>query len=181
MIRKLKIERTIFLTCLIFCLLILIVSGLDAKAMQAEIEELEYQNKRQAAQLQDKQEQIEILEIILKNQEQDASEPMATEPQYLGVFTVSHYCSCSKCCGKTDGITYTGTQATEGRTVAVDPDVIPLGSTVVIDGQEYIAEDIGGAIKGNRLDVFMDSHLAALQAGIVQAEVYIGGESYEEV
>lgn len=175
MIKKLKIERLIFLICLIICLLVLVISGLDAEAMQTEIEELQYQNSRQAAQLQDKDYQIEILEIILKNQEQDASEPMATEPEYLGAFTVTHYCPCEICCGKTDGITFTGTQATEGRTVAVDPDVIPLGSTVVIDGQEYIAEDIGGAIKGNRIDKYMNSHQEALNAGVVQAEVWIGG------
>jgi len=126
MIRKLKIERTIFLICLIICLLTLIISGLQAKAMQGEIEELEYQNSRQAAQLKDKDYQIKILEIILENRELDASEPMSTEPEYLGTFTVTHYCPCEICCGKTDGITYTGTQATEGRTVAVDPEVILL-------------------------------------------------------
>ena len=175
MIRKLKTERAIFLVCLIICLIVLVVSGLDAKAMQAEIEELQYQNSRQAAQILDKDYQIEILEIILENRELDASEPMATEPEYIGTFTTTFYCPCEKCCGNSDGVTYTGTQATEGRTIAVDPDVIPLGSTVVIDGQEYIAEDIGGAIKGNRLDIFKSSHDEALQAGIVQAEVWIGG------
>ncbi len=176
MIRKLKTERAIFLVCLIICLLVLVISGLDAEAMQTEIDELRYQNNRQAAQLKDKDYQIKILEIILENRELDASEPMSTEPEYLGTFTVTHYCPCYACCKKTDGITFTGTQATEGRTVAVDPDVIPLGSTVVIDGQEYIAEDIGGAIKGNRLDIFKSSHDEALQAGIVQAEVWIGGK-----
>lgn len=175
MIKRLKTERLIFLTCLIICLITIVISGLEVKAMQAEIKELQYQNSRQAAQLQDKDYQIEILEIILKNQEQDASEPIATEPEYIGTFTVTHYCPCYACCNKTDGITYTGTQATEGRTVAVDPEVIPLGSIVIIDGHEYIAEDIGGAIKGLRIDKYMDNHQEALDAGIVQAEVWIGG------
>ena len=101
---------------------------------------------------------------------------VAQEPELisLGEFKLTHYCPCPKCCGEwADGITYTGTQATEGRTIAVDPDVIPLGSTVVIDGQEYIAEDIGGAIRGNRIDVYMDSHQAALEAGVKYAEVLI--------
>ena len=70
-------------------------------------------------------------------------------------------------------MTYTETVATEGRTIAVDPDVIPLGSTVVIDGHEYIAEDIGAAIQGNRIDIFMNSHEAALVEGIKTAEVFI--------
>lgn len=168
MIKKLKIERLIFLTCLIICLITIVISGLEVKAMQAEIEELQYQNSRQAAQLKDKKEQIEVLGIIIENMKQE-------EPEYLGTFTVTHYCPCEICCGKTDGITFTGTQATEGRTIAVDPDVIPLGSTVVIDGEEYIAEDIGGAIKGLRIDKYMDNHQEALDAGIVQAEVWIGG------
>ena len=175
MIKRLKIERLIFLVCLIICLLTLVISGLQVKAMQLEVKKLEYQNSRQAAQLTDKDYQIEILEIIIENRELDASEPMATEPEYLGTFTVTHYCPCEQCCGKTDGVTYSGVVAEEGRTVAVDPEVIPLGSVVIIDGQEYIAEDIGGAIKGNRIDRYMDNHQEALNAGVVQAEVWIGG------
>ena len=173
MINKLKIERAIFLTCLIICLIVLVISGLDAKAMQLEMKKLEYQNSRQASQLQDKQEQIEILEIILKNQEQDASEPMMYEPEFIGTFTVTHYCPCEICCGKSDGVTYSGVVAEEGRTVAVDPDVIPLGSVVIIDGQEYVAEDVGGAIRGMRIDKYMESHDEALRAGVVQADVWI--------
>lgn len=116
------------------------------------------------------------------------SEPIVeTEPvedlTALGEFVVTHYCACSKCCGKSEddpayGITATGTRATEGRTVAVDPRVIPYGSEIVVrfaDGSEarLIAEDCGGAIKGNRLDVYMDSHEAALVEGVKTAEVYI--------
>jgi len=172
MIKRLKQERTALIICLALSMTLHLLYGLEgAKQVQA----YEYQIKRQDAQLKDKQEQIEILEIILENRELDASEPMSTEPEYLGTFTVTHYCPCVKCCNKTDGITFTGTQATEGRTIAVDPDVIPLGSTVVIDGEEYIAEDIGGAIKGLRIDKYMDNHQEALDAGIVQAEVWIGG------
>lgn len=100
------------------------------------------------------------------------------EPTYLGEFTISHYCACVKCCGKDDGITATGTQATEGRTVAVDPSVIQYGSQVIVyyeDGsmESYIAEDCGGSIKGNRLDVFMESHQAALEAGMKSGSVYV--------
>ena len=101
-----------------------------------------------------------------------------TETVDLGKFKVTHYCPCELCCDEwADGITYTGTTATAGRTVAVDPDVIPLGSTVVIDGHEYIAEDIGGAIQGNRIDVFMDSHEAALIEGIKETTVSLVKEA----
>jgi 3D (Asp-Asp-Asp) domain-containing protein len=100
--------------------------------------------------------------------------------EYLGECTISHYCPCEKCCGKHDGITATGTQATEGRTVAVDPSVIPYGTEISVyyeDGriETYTAEDCGGAIKGNRLDVYMDSHEAALVAGMTTGSVYAEG------
>lgn len=92
----------------------------------------------------------------------------------LGEFKLTAYCTCEKCCGKwADGVTYTGTQATPGRTVAVDPDVIPLGSKVSINGKEYTAEDIGGAVKGNRIDVLFPTHQDALNFGVQYAEVAI--------
>lgn len=95
----------------------------------------------------------------------------------IGEFTLTAYCPCMKCCGKTDGITSTGTLATEGRTIAVDPRVIPYGSTVTLyyeDGtvHTYTAEDCGGAIKENRIDVFFDDHQAAWEFGVQTAYVY---------
>ena len=96
----------------------------------------------------------------------------------LGEFTLTAYCPCVKCCGKSDGITATGTTATEGRTIAVDPAVIPYGSTVTLyyeDGtvHTYTAEDCGGAIKENRIDVFFNSHEAARAFGVQSAMVYV--------
>lgn len=109
--------------------------------------------------------------------EVDKPEPVAeVEPQLtdLGEFKLTAYCTCGKCCGEwADGITYTGTEATPGRTIAVDPKVIQLGSTVVINGTEYIAEDIGGAIKGNRIDVLFPTHQEALEFGVQYADVHI--------
>lgn len=98
---------------------------------------------------------------------------------YLGEFTMTHYCPCSKCCGKwADGITATGTIAEEGRTIAVDPTVIPYGKEVEIwyeSGEiiRYIAEDCGGAIKENRIDVFISDHDEALELGVRKGSVYV--------
>lgn len=99
----------------------------------------------------------------------------------LGEFRLTAYCPCMKCCGKTDGITATGTLAAEGRTIAVDPRVIPYGSTVTLyfaDGtvHTYTAEDCGGAIKENRIDVFFSSHDAARAFGVQSAMVYVEEE-----
>ena len=91
----------------------------------------------------------------------------------LGKFKLTAYCSCKKCCGKTDGITSTGTKATQGRTIAVDPKVIGYGSKVKINGKEYVAEDCGGAIKSNHIDVFFNNHQDALDFGVQYANVYI--------
>lgn len=102
----------------------------------------------------------------------DTSGNTYTNYKSLGEFVISHYCSCETCCNKSDGITASGTQATAGRTIAADPDVLPMGSTVIIDGHTYTVEDVGGAIKGNRIDIFMDSHEEALQAGVKTVEVF---------
>ena len=83
------------------------------------------------------------------------------------------YCGCVQCCGKSDCITATGTRATEGRTIAADPRVIPYGTHVLINGHEYIVEDCGGAINGNRIDIYFESHADALQFGIQTVTVEI--------
>ena len=95
-----------------------------------------------------------------------------TDYKSLGEFVISHYCDCQKCTLDGDGITASGTKATAGRTIAADPDVLPMGSVVIIDGHTYTVEDVGGAIKGKRIDIFMDSHEEALKAGVRTVEVF---------
>lgn len=120
--------------------------------------------------------QVQTTEETPEETPAPTEEPQSVEPvlESLGTFKLTAYCPCSKCCGEwADGITYTGTIATADRTVAVDPSVIPLGSTLYINGQAYIAEDIGGAIKKNRIDVFFDTHEEALEFGVLYANVSI--------
>lgn len=102
-------------------------------------------------------------------------EPEPEQPtlKSLGTFKLTAYCACSRCCGKCDGITATGTKATEGRTIAVDPRKIPYGTEVIINGHTYIAEDCGGAIKQNKIDIFFNSHAEALKFGVQYAEVFV--------
>ena len=95
---------------------------------------------------------------------------------------LTHYCICKKCCGKTPehpayGITASGRTAEPYISVAVDPTVIPLGSTVWLaydDGRtvECRADDTGGAIKGARIDLCVPSHGEALELGIDRITVY---------
>lgn len=71
--------------------------------------------------------------------------------EYLGKFKITFYWLSEN--GRS---TSTGAIATEGRTIAVDPNVIPYGSEVLINGHVYIAEDCGGAVKGNVIDIFVE-------------------------
>ena len=107
-------------------------------------------------------EPVEISEPII---EQEYTTAVA-EREYIEVTaTLTAYCPCVKCCGKSDGITASGTQATAGRTVAVDTRLIPYGTEISIDGKTYVAEDCGGKVKGYTIDVFFDSHEEALNFG----------------
>lgn len=76
--------------------------------------------------------------------------------------------------GNGDGYTATMTIPEEGRTVAVDPEVIPYGTKLTINGQSgYIAEDCGGDIKGNRLDIYMNSQPEAVTWGRQEVKVMV--------
>nr|WP_317331391.1 3D domain-containing protein [uncultured Romboutsia sp.] len=74
-----------------------------------------------------------------------------------------------------DTITSTGTVPTEGTTIAVDPSVIPYGSKVYIPelGKVFTAEDCGSAIKGNRIDIFMDSEAKCNEWGVKNITIYV--------
>ena len=75
------------------------------------------------------------------------------------------YCPCDKCSDGYGRATATGKTATAGRTIAVDPKIIPYGSKVTINGNTYIAEDCGGGIKGAKVDIFFDTHAETLKWG----------------
>lgn len=116
------------------------------------------------------------------------TETAAPELIELGEFKTTAYCTCVKCCGiwsaehpsrvGTDYVqrTKSGTIPTADRTVSVDPDVIPLGTVLIIDGHEYIAEDTGSAVKGNIIDIYFDSHELAVEYGVQMKTIYIKGD-----
>jgi 3D (Asp-Asp-Asp) domain-containing protein len=90
-------------------------------------------------------------------------------PRILAKFeaNVSAYSADIECTGKTDGITFSGKKAKSGVTVAADLNFYPLGTLFRIEGFDgiYEVQDKGGAIKDNKIDIFMDSHEQALKFG----------------
>ena len=76
-------------------------------------------------------------------------------------YKVTAYCPCSKCCGKSTGRTASGTKATPGRTVAASSK-FAFGTKLNIGGHVYTVEDRGGAVNGNKIDIFVGSHSEAL-------------------
>lgn len=89
--------------------------------------------------------------------QEEEAEPEPTM-RYLGNYKITGYDTCARCCGKTDGVTASGTQATVGRTCAADKS-LPFGTILYIEGIGYrTVEDRGGAIKGGRIDVLCADH-----------------------
>ena len=87
------------------------------------------------------------------------------------VCNVSAYSASVRECGKADGITASGTKATEGRTIAADH--LPFGTVVIINGHKYVVEDrFGGGYK-DRIDIHHESEDAAWDFGRQEIEVEI--------
>lgn len=119
------------------------------------------------------------------------TEPPETEPPkptktYIGEFTVTAYCPCEKCCGewaqnRPNGIVYTasGAEAKEGITVGAAWDVIPKGTKIEIAGLgERIVQDrpsdwVIEKYEGKILEVYFESHQAALEYGKQTVKVWI--------
>ncbi|GAB6259646.1 MULTISPECIES: ubiquitin-like domain-containing protein [Peribacillus] len=89
------------------------------------------------------------------------------------VSSTAYTASCKGC----SGVTSTGVDLKSNpgaKIIAVDPSVIPLGSKVYVDGYGYaVAADKGGAIKGNRIDVFFSSKNDAYRWGVKRVKVRV--------
>ena len=112
---------------------------------------------------------------VQKNITSRAANNTVTNATHTGttkIFKVTAYCSCAKCCGKTTGRTASGTKATAGHTVAASGQ-FSFGTKLMINGQEYTVEDRGGAIQGNRIDIYMNSHAEALAWGVKYLPVQV--------
>ena len=91
----------------------------------------------------------------------------------FGTMKCTAYCDCPECSSGYGRKTQSGTTAEAGRTIAVDPDVIDIGSKVEIDGEIYIAEDVGSAVVGDTIDIFFDSHEEVEEWGVKYLETKV--------
>ncbi|TCS83693.1 LysM peptidoglycan-binding domain-containing protein [Tepidibacillus fermentans] len=116
-----------------------------------------------------------------KNDVATMSSVSRSQRKILGFYTLTAYTAGPESTGKRPGdpgygITASGARAKEGVTVAVDPRVIPIGSRIYIEGMGYrIAQDTGGAIKGNKIDVYFENVDDALEFGVkrnVRVEIF---------
>lgn len=122
--------------------------------------------------------------IAVSDLDRPAQEPVTYEDWFrdnanvIPGCEITHYCAETRehICGTGDGITATGVPVTPYWTCAVDPSIIPYGSEVMADYGDsvafYKAQDCGGAIKGNHIDLDVKSHAEALEMGVLTANVY---------
>ena len=91
----------------------------------------------------------------------------------MGMFRCTAYCPCCDCSEGFDRETATQTTAEEGHTIAVDPDVIAFGSRVLIGDTVYTAEDCGGLVQGDHIDIYMEDHDDVERFGVQYIHVWI--------
>lgn len=114
---------------------------------------------------------VQVRSNVVTSRNLDTVRPVSGSK--VGIYKVTAYCACPKCCGKgATGRTASGTRATAGRTVAASSR-FSFGTKLLINGKVYIVEDRGGAIQGNRIDVYMTSHSKALAWGVKYLPVQI--------
>lgn len=127
-------------------------------------EEIKKQEQIKLAKAKEQQEKRKVAKVINNTTSRGDVESRKDNSGYVK-FTATAYCGCAKCCGKSTGKTASGTIATAGRTVAMSSSY-SFGTKIEIQGMgTYIVEDRGGAIKGNRIDIFFSNHQKALDFG----------------
>lgn len=116
-----------------------------------------------------------IIEDSSAAEKTDIDEENVTEDQVgedLGKFTISYYCPCEVCNSKALDLTATGDALIEGTTCAVDPEVIPVGTKLVINNHIYTAV-AGSDVEGNQIAIYVNNHSEVKERETADAEVYL--------
>lgn len=107
------------------------------------------------------------------------AQKVADKTPVIKTMNATAYCSCSKCCGKSNGTTASGASASPWYTIAAGKG-LPIGTVIYIpalknkpNGGWFLVQDRGGAISNNKIDIFTGSHREALGFGRRNLECYI--------
>lgn len=90
-----------------------------------------------------------------------------------GLMRCTAYCPCEECSEGWGRQTHSGKMAEAGRTIAVDPSIIDIGSKVKIGKHIYVAEDVGGLVQGDHIDIFFDTHEEVEEWGVRYIECWV--------
>ncbi|MED4236993.1 3D domain-containing protein [Priestia megaterium] len=135
------------------------------EAQQAQAPAEQTQKEQQQAQAEQAQKEQQQAQAEQAQQQQPAESSQQASGKSMTVEATAYTANCAGC----SGTTATGVDLKANpnqKVIAVDPSVIPLGSKVYVEGYgEAVAADTGGAIKGNRIDVFVPSEGDAQQFG----------------
>ena len=101
---------------------------------------------------------LDMLKEVNNKIYQDMQSKQEAKYQHLGTFLLTGYDDCYLCQEEFVGTTALGVPPRENHTIAVDPKIIPLGTHVLINDVEYVAEDVGGGVNQNHIDIFVGSH-----------------------
>lgn len=117
------------------------------------------------------------------NEEMHIEQALLAQANVIKDCCVTYYCAepYEHICGMGLGITKSGRPLQPNHSVAVDPSVIPLGSQIMVDFGDgiihyYFAEDVGGAVKGNHIDICLPTHAECFEQPHNTATVYWIGE-----
>lgn len=190
--RRRSQRRLMYITYLLFLLLLLawllsyMVMTAEAEPGAAEAQETaipavylgEPQDGRLPGDDTPATERCYLTEGELANENELIEAALLNRSHKLEDVTITFYC-CEQyphICGTGNGITASGRRVTPYVSCAVDPDVIPLGSTVMLEHNGEMvylrADDTGGSIKGNRLDIAVKGHQEALSLGVKTADIW---------
>ena len=174
-----KLKFALYVTSVLITIAIIIGCIYEKQQYKTTIHKLEEVKQ----QLSETKQHIESQKTIETETDKEV-DAQAVKPVSLGEFKLTAYCPCVKCCGKwannrPNGVVYgaIGEELKEGYSIAVDPEVIPYKTEVIINGKIYKAQDCGGGIKGSEIDIYFEDHDAALEFGVQYAEVFIKTEN----
>ena len=148
-----------------------------AKKYDTSVKELMKLNDLKTTKIQIKQviklpSHIQNKAAVKKNTKKSATDPSNVK-KTIKMTATAYTANCKGC----SGITKTGLNLRKNpslKVIAVDPKIIPLGSKVWVEGYGIaVAGDIGGAIKGNKIDLFMNKKATANQWGRKQVTVKV--------